>query len=81
MARSKRLHPYPTMKIDQKQLFFSFLIATREDFAKGYDRMKIMAKISQEPWIMNNIEYFRHCVNATDYQLDKLRLPIAKARK
>ena len=81
MARPKRVHPYPQMTIDEKQLFFAFLIATREDFSKGFDRMKLMSKVSQEPWIMNNIDYFRHCVNATDYQLDKLRLPIAKARK
>jgi hypothetical protein len=70
----KNKNRYPTLNKDQVEAITSHVLACMEDFANGQESMKEMAKISDEEWITSNLKYFTHCLSASNYILDKMRV-------
>lgn len=71
-AKSK--NRYPTLSKEQAEAITSHVLACMSDFANGQESMKEMAKLSDEEWITSNLKYFTHCLSASNYILDKMRV-------
>jgi hypothetical protein len=72
--RKKRITLYPKLNTDLKAIVLNHILAAREDFENGFLRMRSMGKLSKDQWILNNISYYRNCISASDYIIDKLQL-------
>lgn len=79
--RKKRITTYPKLNSDLKAIVLNHILAAREDFENGFLRMRAMGRLSKEQWILNNISYYRNCISASDYIIDKLQLFVKKRVK
>lgn len=65
---------YPVLSKPTSEAMISHVLACMEDFQQGQDKMREMAKVSDDEWISQNLKYFTHCLSASNYILDKMRV-------
>ncbi|NBX51292.1 hypothetical protein EBT25_15545 [bacterium] len=71
---AKKASKYPVLSREQANAMLDHILACLADFQAGHEKMKEMAKVSDELWITQNVRYFTHCMAASNYILDKMRI-------